>query len=490
VTATIMNNSEHKKAGEVPEDFSIQLEKTGKERTVELQDAVAKLENDPDERRRVQTQLLQLSRVFRDATDPIIIEDLSGTIIEMNREAEQSYGWSRDELIGKSIKVLFLPERYQIALQVRQQCLNGQEVRNWEGYRVDKYGREFPTLVTIFPLVGENGRIESIATITKDISILKKLELELRDSQRRLKEFSRKSIEALEADRKAVSRELHDSIGGNLAAIKFVLESILKKIAKAPDAAAVSLEKTILQLAETIKDCKRISANLRPEIIDDRGLLPTINWHIRRFSQHYSQIKIIQQIDVNEQEVPELLKIVIYRVIQEALTNAAAHSKADTIYIRLKKSGNYIEAEVEDNGRGFDFEEVLNPGDRMSGFGLKSMRERVEIIGGSFSLHSLSGTGTCIRIAFPVGEGRSIEFVLRMPKAQQVILMGDFNKWNPKTHPMRKDENGVWRKTVMIYPGRYEYRFWADGEWYNDPRNTLRCPNCFDSENNIIEVLS
>jgi PAS domain S-box-containing protein len=485
-----MNNSEHKKAGEVPEGFSIQLEKTGKERTVELEDAVTKLENDLDERRRVQTQLLQLSRVFRDATDPIIIEDLSGSIIEMNREAEQSYGWSRDELIGKSIKVLFLPERYQIALQVRQQCLNGQEVRNWEGYRVDKYGREFPTLVTIFPLVGENGRIESIATITKDISILKKLELELRDSQRRLKEFSRKSIEALETDRKAVSRELHDSIGGNLAAIKFVLESILKKIAKSPDAAAVSLEKTILQLAETIKDCKRISANLRPEIIDDRGLLPTINWHIRRFSQYYSQIKIIQQIDVNEQEVPEPLKIVIYRVIQEALNNAAAHSKADTIYIRLKRSGNYIEAEVEDNGRGFDFEEVLNPGDGMSGFGLKSMRERVEIIGGSFSLHSLSGKGTCIRIAFQVGEGRSIKFVLRMPKAQQVILMGDFNKWNPKTHPMRKDENGVWRKTVMIYPGRYEYRFWADGEWYNDPRNTLRCPNCLGSENNIIEVLS
>ncbi|MCK7482227.1 MAG: ATP-binding protein [Candidatus Moduliflexus flocculans] len=94
----------------------------------------------------------------------------------------------------------------------------------------------------------------------------------------------------------------------------------------------------------------------------------------------------------------------IYRVIQEALNNAAMHSKADTIYIRLKKSGNYLEAEVEDNGRGFDFNEVSNRGDRMSGYGLKSMRERVEIIGGSFSLHSLSGTGTCIRIGFAIGE--------------------------------------------------------------------------------------
>jgi len=403
-----MDITEYKKTGEAPKDFLTQLEKMVKGRTVELEDAVTKLENEIAERESVQTKLHQLSRVFRDAADPIIIEDLSGTIIEINREVERSYGWSRDELIGKSIKNLLLPDRYQFAWQLRQQCLNGQEVRNWEGFRVDKYGRVFPTLLTAFPLMDENGRIEFVATITKDISILKKLELELLDSKRRLKEFSRKSIEALEADRKAVSRELHDSIGGNLAAIKFALESIAKKMAEKPAAATTSLEKTILHLAETIKDCKRISANLRPEIIDDRGLLPTIDWHIRQFCQHYSQLKIIQQIDVDEREVPELLKIVIYRVVQEALNNAAMHSKADTIYIRLKKSGNYFEAEVEDNGCGFDFNEVSNWGDRSSGFGLKSMRERVEIIGGSFSLHSLSGTGTCIRIAFPVGEDKTI----------------------------------------------------------------------------------
>ncbi len=404
MTATDMNNSEHKKTGEVLEDFSTQLEKMVKERTVQLEDAVSKLKKEAAERKSVQTKLHQLSRVFRDAADSILIEDLSGTIIEMNREAEQSYGWSRDELIGKSIKVLLLPDRYQFAWQLRRQCLNGQDVRNWEGFRVDKYGRVFPTLVTAFPLTDENGSIEFMATITKDISILKNMELELRDSQRRLKEFSRKSIEALEADRRTVSRELHDSIGGNLAAVKVALESIAKKIAENPDEATTSLDKTILHLAETIKECKHISANLRPEIIDDMGLLATIDWHTRQFSQNYNHIQIIRQIDVDEQKVPEELKIVIYRVIQEALNNAAMHSKADTIYIRLKKTGNYLEAEVEDNGHGFDFNEVSNRVDRMSGYGLKSMRERVEIIGGSFSLHSLSGTGTCIRIAFQVGE--------------------------------------------------------------------------------------
>lgn len=396
--------SERKKPRTPRRASSSQGSQGARTRAVELENVVAKLEKEIAATRRAHIKLYEMSRVFRDAADSIIIEDLSGTIIEMNREAERSYGWSRRELIGKSIKNLLLPERYHLALQLRQQCLNGQEVRNWEGYRVDKYGRVFPTLMTAFPLMDENGRIEFVATITKDISILKNLELELRDSQRRLKEFSRKSIEALETDRKAVSRELHDSIGGNLAAIKFTLESIAAKMAESPEEALRSLENAILHLAETIKDCKRISADLRPEIIDDRGLLPTIHWHIRQFSQHFGHIRIIRQIEVDEQEIPELLKIVIYRVIQEALNNAAMHSQADTIHVRLKKSGHYFEAEVEDNGRGFDFEEVFKRGDRMGGFGLKSMRERVEIIGGLFSLRSLPGTGTSIRIAFPVGE--------------------------------------------------------------------------------------
>jgi 5'-AMP-activated protein kinase regulatory beta subunit len=83
---------------------------------------------------------------------------------------------------------------------------------------------------------------------------------------------------------------------------------------------------------------------------------------------------------------------------------------------------------------------------------------------------------------------RRIEFTLEMPEAEKVILMGDFNQWDPKIHPMRRDEKGIWHKIVMIFPGRYEYRFWVDGEWHNDPNNSLRCPNCFGSENNVIDV--
>ena len=83
---------------------------------------------------------------------------------------------------------------------------------------------------------------------------------------------------------------------------------------------------------------------------------------------------------------------------------------------------------------------------------------------------------------------RRVDFELKMPEARQVILLGDFNHWNPKTHPMRKDENGVWRKTMMIYPGRYEYRFVVDGKWIDPPKAKAYVANPYGSRNAIMEV--
>jgi signal transduction histidine kinase len=203
--------------------------------------------------------------------------------------------------------------------------------------RQDQYGRKFFVLVTAFPLNDESGNPVAVATIAKDITSRKQMEAELEKSHQRLRDLSLKSIEALESDRRNVARELHDSIGGSLAAIKFGLEAIAAEITKRPDLEAESLEKSIAYLANTIKETKRIAANLRPLSIDDLGLLATIDWHIRQFSQQYTNIKIIKQIDIREEEIPDLAKIVIYRVLQEALINCTKHSQADEVHICLKK---------------------------------------------------------------------------------------------------------------------------------------------------------
>jgi 1,4-alpha-glucan branching enzyme len=83
---------------------------------------------------------------------------------------------------------------------------------------------------------------------------------------------------------------------------------------------------------------------------------------------------------------------------------------------------------------------------------------------------------------------RSIEFRLEGLSAREVSIVGDFNQWEPEVHRMRQDKGGVWTQTVTLSPGRYEYRIYADGQWFNDPKNPLRCANCYGSENNVLVV--
>ena len=83
---------------------------------------------------------------------------------------------------------------------------------------------------------------------------------------------------------------------------------------------------------------------------------------------------------------------------------------------------------------------------------------------------------------------RRIKFSLESPDAQKVSLVGDFNKWDEKTLCMKKNKNGTWEKTTLLPPGRYEYRFFVDGEWRNDPTNDLVCPNNFGTQNNVINI--
>jgi signal transduction histidine kinase len=238
---------------------------------------------------------------------------------------------------------------------------------------------------------------DTVARLENEIASRKKI-------QAQLHQLSRKSLEALEADRRSVARELHDSIGGSLAAIKFGLEEAAEQSLQDPVCGVRQLETLISHLADTIKETKRISANLRPLTIDDLGLLATIEWYTRQFCQRYENIRVIRQIGVEEQEIPEDFKIVFYRVMQEAMTNAAKHSRADTIYVRLKKDASHFEFEVQDNGSGFDSGVVFDRQDRLSGFGLRSMQERAEICGGVLRLDTQPDKGTSVRVTLPAAE--------------------------------------------------------------------------------------
>ena len=120
------------------------------------------------------------SLIFTQAVDPILIENMDGIVVDLNNEAVRSYGWSREELIGKPIKTIVPPERHGQADDLLARCKAGEEVRNIEGLRQRKDETAVPVLLTLFLLKDEAGNPKQIATIAKDISELKKIEKKLR----------------------------------------------------------------------------------------------------------------------------------------------------------------------------------------------------------------------------------------------------------------------------------------------------------------------
>ena len=136
--------------------------------------------------------------------------------------------------------------------------------------------------------------------------------------------------------------------------------------------------------------------DLRPSILDDLGILATISWFCREFENVHPDIRVEKEVTVEEDDVPDNLKIIIYRILQEAFNNAAKHSRASRIRVRLSKANTSIVLTVGDNGTGFDMEEVRLKEGMSKGLGLASMRERVELSGGHFTIETGAGKGTTI----------------------------------------------------------------------------------------------
>lgn len=224
----------------------------------------------------------------------------------------------------------------------------------------------------------------------------------LRESENRLRILTSQLLTAQEKERRLVANELHDSIGSALSVIKFKVEDTIQQMERGI-ATPESLKGLVPTVQQTIEESRRIQTNLRPSILDDLGILTTLDWHCREFQKIFSHIRIEKEIDISENDVPHSLKTVIYRISQEALNNIAKHSKADLITLSLRKTNGPIELTVRDNGQGFDMEKIFSMESTRKGLGLGSMRERTELSGGSFTIESIQGKGTTIRASWPAG---------------------------------------------------------------------------------------
>jgi PAS domain S-box-containing protein len=390
--------------------------------------------HDITERKKFEEALRQSEERYRLLAETmlqgVVHQDGEGKIIAMNPAAEQILGKSREEFLGSSsveearhtIRQNGEPfpgmeHPAMVALrtchQVRGVVMGvfNPKVGDYRWIMIDAIpvchpGETRPSEVyTVFEDITERRQAEEALRRSRD-------ELEIRVQERtrdlgtaneELRHLSSRLMSAQEEERKRFAAEIHDAIGSCLSAIKFKVEAAVQQIGETAPGTTESLNTIIPVVQESINECRRIQMDLRPAMLDDLGLLPTLSWFCRRFQTIYSGIRVEQEIAIQENDIPQMLKIVVFRIIQEAMNNIAKHSRANLVSLSLNGDGKKIELAITDNGTGFDVENML-PQDRSSrGLGLESMRERADLSGGSFTIQSARGKGTVIRASWPAG---------------------------------------------------------------------------------------
>lgn len=244
--------------------------------------------------------------------------------------------------------------------------------------------------------------IQANEQLKREVEERRRAEKALKISENELRYLSSRLLEVQESERKLIAMDLHDAIGQVLVGIKINLESKLGSMDKEEAPAGISLKDIISMVRKCIQETERVLTELRPSILDELGILATISWFCREFQSVHPNIKVEKQIHLKEGEIPDSLKIVIFRLMQEALSNVAKHSKADLVRISIHRVNDNIEMSIEDNGEGFDLKDVYSGKNVMEkGLGLSSMQERTSFSRGSFSVESARGEGTVIRASWP-----------------------------------------------------------------------------------------
>ncbi|HSB07593.1 MAG TPA: histidine kinase [Thermodesulfobacteriota bacterium] len=207
-------------------------------------------------------------------------------------------------------------------------------------------------------------------------------------------------IEAQENERRRISRELHDELGQGLTAVKFNLDLMDKILPPSFPMVRERLGEAKSLSNQMLTAMRQLSMDLRPTMLDDVGLIPTLRWYIQNFSSRLNIQYSFQAVGFQE-KLPHQIETALYRIIQEALNNVAKHSGANRVEIHLERKDSLISASITDDGKGFDLGKALNPESPERGFGIIGMRERVSLLGGEIDIQSRPGYGTFLYIEVP-----------------------------------------------------------------------------------------
>jgi len=345
--------------------------------------------------------------IIETAHDAISVLDTEGNFIFVNKSGEEMSGYKLSELAGKNFASLIHPEDLP---RVKDLFLKTLEDKSYvDDFDARLYAKDgtIHLLSLSSGLLYKKGRVIGLFSIGKDITEHRKAENALQESEKQLRYLSSQLLTAEETERRRISKELHDELGGALTVIKLQLSFIEKGLKQ--DQVTVKEEcETISQyIDQVIEDVRRLSRDLTPSILEDAGLSAAIHWLIANSKKNYKINMALDVVDIDHLFSQDA-QINIYRILQEALTNIGKHGQAKNVSIVIKKHEDGVSFSVEDDGIGFDVEKaaMVNPDER--GLGLAIMDERARMLGGSLELWSEEGKGTRVNLHIPLEKGENV----------------------------------------------------------------------------------
>ena len=217
------------------------------------------------------------------------------------------------------------------------------------------------------------------------------------DTLKQDRSFRRQLILAQENERKRIAADLHDGIAQTISVAKYNIEASVAQLAGENPGLDVSMfDGAIERLKAAVDEIRRVSNNLAPSTLEDFGVAMALEWLCREFNSQHPQTGADCTICIDECDTPDLVKIAIYRLVQEALNNVSKHASATRVDISLTATLDGVSLTVADNGIGFDELKLRIEPARRFGLGLRGMRERVEATGGAFDIQSSPGKGVVI----------------------------------------------------------------------------------------------
>jgi signal transduction histidine kinase len=242
------------------------------------------------------------------------------------------------------------------------------------------------------------GVLIALVTVWKINSLELRAERNGREMQRLSKELrylTNALVNVQEAERKSLSRELHDEVGQMMTVLRMELGSAERHVSRNDPDTLRHLKSATTLVEQTLKSVRSLARGLRPAMLDDLGIGPALSWLAREFTKH-TGIKVVLNADDSLHDMPERYRTCIYRVTQEALTNCARHAGARSIQVDVRRLGNSWSIEIRDDGKGF---EIKKQG---TGIGLLGMKERVLELNGELTVESSPNQGTTVSIRLPL----------------------------------------------------------------------------------------